>query len=131
MNKNNLADISLYFEYSKNYFYVVKLKSPEKFKYIRLIDTDNFFNAYVKYLEEMENIKFKLQDIYYYLEDHKLIKQFSIYAKENGLFKNDNNLSTKFKEVIFSNTQGFHFHSTYIKYSKLINLFNKFIQERN
>ncbi len=126
---NNLCYVSKYFGYDKNYFYVLRLTSTLRFNYIKAINPDSFFHSYIKYIEEMEAIKFKLQDIYYYLEDKNLIHKFSIYASKHKLFKNYNSLSVTFPKVIFANKQGFHFHKTYIKYKELIPLFNQFKKE--
>ena len=127
--KNNLSYVAKVFGYNKNHFYVLRLKSPERFNYIKNINQNDFLDSYSKYVEEMEVLKEKLQEIYYFLEDRKLIHKFSIYVHEAKMFKNFNHVSNSLSDVIFSNKIGFHFHKTYIKYKKFIPLFDKFIKE--
>ena len=129
MDNNNLCQVAKYFGHNKNYYYVLRLKSPERFNYIKNIHPNNFFKSCISYQEEMEILKNNLQDICYHLEDEGLMHKFSIYVYNKKFFKNTNSISSSFSRIVFSSKPGFHFHKTYLKYQKIIPLYNNFIKE--
>jgi len=126
--KLNKAAITL--NKGKNYFYTLRANSPEKFKYIMALDPNPII-AYSKYIDEMNDLKYKLQDIYYELADFKLMHHFSQYVSKHGFYKHPNNLSTSFTKIVFSSNDGFRGHKTYLMYSKLPKLYEQFMEEVN
>ncbi len=126
----NLAETALYFNYGSNHFYVMKSLTPEKFKYICTLDDEDFMKAFIAYRAEMEDVKFKLQDIYYILADDRQINQFSLFVAKYNIFKHPNHINAQISSIIFSSKVGFHSHNSYLKYKKLIPLFDEFIKEQ-
>ena len=122
----NIAATALHYGYDKNHFYIVRNNSTEKFNHICSLHKDDFMKAYTIYLNNMEDIKFQLQDIYYFLQDRKLLNKFSNYASKHNIFKHKNHLNTYYNVMFFSSTVGFNTYPAYIKYSKLIPLFDEF-----
>ena len=126
---NNLEQIALNFDYDRNYFYVMRRATPLKFNYINNLVKGDFNKAFIKYYQDMDEIKFKLQDIYYELSELRAIHKFSTYIYERGLYKHPNNFSTSVTKIIFSSRNGFSTHSTYILYEKILNIFDDFIKD--
>ncbi len=122
----SICEISKHFGYGKNHFHIIKLKSPERYNYINSLEPDDLKVAYQKYLDEMDDLKFKIQDIYYYLEDHRLISQFGRFLKEKKVFKHPNSLNNTFMRTIFRTKPGFSFHKTYLRYQQIPQLFKEF-----
>ncbi|MCD6435635.1 MAG: hypothetical protein J7L15_04540 [Clostridiales bacterium] len=125
----NMRETALYFGYGRNHFFMVRRISPEKFKYICSLHEDDFMIAYTRYLEKMDLVKLELQEIYYFLQNDRMLNKFSHYAAEHGIFKHTNHLNGYYNIVFFSLDPGFKTHPSYLKYSKLIPLFYKFAKE--
>ena len=125
----NMRETALYHGYGRNHFHMIRRVSPEKFKYICQFDNNDFMKAYNKYIEKTDSVKAELQEIYYFLQDNRMLNKFSHYAADNGIFKHTNHLNGYYNIIFFSLDPGFKTHPSYLKYSKLIPLFYKFAKE--
>ncbi len=115
-----------YLGYNRNQFYIMRRLTPDKFYHIQSLVPDNLIKSFFKYQENMEKVKLELQDIFFLLEDRRLLNLFSKYAKQHNIFSHNNSLNVSFSKVIFTTSVGFATHASYLRYSKLLPLFKEF-----
>jgi len=121
-----LSQASLMLNFDSNYFFVVKTVSPEKFKYIAKFNKKNMYLAYLKYKEEQDAVKNEIADKLYELIDSKAISAFGRYLYRKGHWTNPNSFGSSVNATIFSIREGFHSHSTYLRYKKAFLLLDQF-----
>jgi hypothetical protein len=116
-----LKNAAKYFGFNENYFYVMRKEYPEKFKYI-FEGKDDPIDAYQKYLNECASVQEQLTDMYYKLEEKRLIYRLSRLAHERGLTKNKFSLSTGMGKVVFNVHGRVISYKAMIKYKKILQL---------
>ena len=131
-----LIELSKNINRSKSLFFVLRRTSPEKFEYIfgtlvlQKIKGDPSV-LYEKYLDEMQGVKDKLQEICYWLEEREdtNILSFGKWLHKKGIFGNPNTFSSSYCTVLFNSKIGFSSHKTFLKYKRVLAEFPVFKQE--
>jgi hypothetical protein len=113
-----------------NYFSVMRVKSPDKFKYIKSISR-NLYQAHKVYEEEVMAVQNQAQQDYYELsEEWGKVRQFSKYLYEKGIYKHPNIYSASASRVLFNSRQvkdGYSLtHKSFITYKKINQLYKEF-----
>ena len=83
------------------------------------------FFAYTKYKTEMNEVKTIATDIYFYLQERRLLAEFGRILMEENLSKKYNSFNSSCCKVLFTSTEGFGGFPTFIKYKQYIKEFNK------
>lgn len=107
-----------------NFFASIKKSCPARYKYITGLSS-NLTEAYRKYINEQENYKSHLTDIYYELADKRKITSFSKYLHEQGYYANWNGFSTSINYSLFRTGGGLGNHAFFVKAPKIIAEYEK------
>ncbi len=83
------------------------------------------FNAFNKYKAESINIKAKATDIFFFLQESRLLSTFDRILVQKKLIKTSYSFTRSANKVLFNSIDGFRNYSTLIKYKQYIEEFNK------
>lgn len=113
-----------------NFFTQMKFHNKNQYSYIHTLEGLNLYEHYLTYKLEQETVLKAWADSYYWLEDNKLIYQFSTLVHIAGLSTNERSFCTGASQIIFNAKSLFNSHKTYIKYIKILKLFLKFKERK-
>lgn len=103
-----------------NFFAVMKCINKEMYDYIQKRNGKNLVEKFTAYEEEQQTVLEAWAEEYYWLEDNRLIYQFSKLIHKKELATNDRSFSTGASGTIFNGSNKFSNHKTYIKYIKML-----------
>ncbi len=112
---------------SYNYFHVMKTQNIERFRYVTSLN-DDLEDAYIKYEEETEEVKAAMVDNYFWLEERRLVFDFSIVIWNAGVYAHRASFANCVKSILFKAKPGFGSHRTFLIYRKILALFEKYKQ---
>lgn len=121
----NLREVAEHFGLHSNTFHSIKNSNPEKFNYMFGF-CENKIKSYQTYLDKQVAVKQQLTHIYYELQDKKKITDFSRFLKTKGLFGSDLSFLNAVSGIVFVEDQTFQKHESFIKYEKIINLYDEY-----
>ena len=107
-----------------NFFASMKCSCPVKYKYIENL-SPNLAEAYRKYMQEQEDYKTQLTEMYYALSDRKKVMAFSIHLQAIGMYSNWNGFSTTINYTLFKSGEGLGNHRFFIKAPKILAEYHK------
>jgi len=108
----------------QNFFASIKTSCPARYQYIISL-SPNLTEAYRKYMNEQEDYKAQLTEIYYELSDKKKVSAFSKHLMKKGLYKNFNGFATAINYTLFRAKDGLGNHRFFIKAPKIIAEYHK------
>jgi len=120
----NYARIARALGIHENYFAVMKTSQQPKYRYMTSLDKD-LIKAYRLYQKESSMVMEEAIANYYWLEDNRLISEFSKYLYEKGLYRNHNSFSTSASKVLFKIGGQFACHNSFISYKIINKLFKE------
>ena len=131
VDKSGLSEkeIALHFELHHNFFASMKCLQREKYNYILSKVPGNMLESYRTYLKEMEEVKLKVESIYFWLEENRKIFAFSKYLYKKGIFKHSHTFSSNATITIFNSSSKFKTISSFLRYKKIIKQFEYFKKE--
>ncbi len=83
------------------------------------------FFAYSKYHTEMNKVKSDATDIYFYLQERRLLHAFGKILVQKNLSPKSYSFDSSCCKVLFTSTEGFGKFTTFIKYKQYLVEFNK------
>ena len=121
----SLAAMALDLGLDEGFFYSLKCSSPEKNRYMSSLG-ENMYDGYCKYINEMSEVKRKSVSNHYWLSNRSKVSEFSRFLKEEGIYGNDMSFTSTVNGILYNSIIGFSGHPTFVKYKKILSLFEKF-----
>ena len=120
-----LGALAVKLNLDRNYFYVMRCSCLPKYEYIQSLNND-FEKGFHKYVKDMELLKLKLCDMYFKLEDNKLISTFGAFLTVKEITKNPNSFGSSSSGVLFNTREGFSAHSVFLRYEAILDAYTEF-----
>ncbi|MCD6435636.1 MAG: hypothetical protein J7L15_04545 [Clostridiales bacterium] len=102
----------------------MKIDNPNMFKYLQSLD-NNMYNAYLKYKENSIQLKAESVDMYFFLQERKLLSEFGRILVQKNLSKTQNSFNSSCIKVLFNSIEGFGTYPVFVKYTQYLKEFNK------
>jgi len=114
-----------------NFFSVMKCSHNDEYNHVMSIPGSNIAEKYMTYQNDQSVVIKALTQDFFWLEDNKLVYQFSKYIHNYDLFGHENSFATHGYKIIFNSENKFTSYKMYIKYIKILKLLIKFKKEHN
>ena len=109
---------------SKDYFHVIKSQNPNLFKYLTSLNA-NMLNAYQSYISEQNKVKAISSDMYFYLQERRLLYAFGKILVQENLSPKNHSFSQSCSKVLFTSSEGFGSFPVFMRYKAYIKEFDK------
>ena len=113
-----------------NFFASMKCKQKEEYQHLLSLDGEFIHDKYYSYINEQKIVLDALAEEYYWLEEQKLLFDFSKLIASIGLMNNEGSFIAHAGSVIFNGNETFQAYPTYLKYKKILVILLKFKQKK-